>query len=104
MTFVPDFNNTTNIDDAMKMQLQAKENYELDFDSIKGEFIFLLDRSGSMAGAFMERAKEALILFLKSLPAGSYFNVYSFGTNFYSEFETSCKNEQKLSETIQKID
>jgi len=31
-------------------------------------FIFIVDRSGSMSGGKMETTKEALILFLKSLP------------------------------------
>lgn len=50
---MPDFNNAE-MDDALRMQLQANENYEVDFESAKGEFIFLLDRSGSMSGAYIE--------------------------------------------------
>jgi len=57
--------------------------------SAKCEFIFLLDRSGSMSGTRIENAKMALILFLKSLPPGSYFNVVSFGENFDKLFDES---------------
>ena len=48
------------------------------------EFIFLIDRSGSMyqGDKAIKTAKEALKLFLHSLPDGSFFNVVSFGTNF----------------------
>ncbi len=34
-----------------------------------------------MDGSVIEKAKEALILFIKSLPIDSYFNVVSFGSS-----------------------
>ena len=42
-------------------------------DAEKGKFVFLLDRSGSMQGGKMQLAKEALAVFLSSLPAESEF-------------------------------
>ena len=45
-------------------------------------FVFIVDRSGSMAGSKMETTKEALVLFLKSLPSDSIFEVISFGSTF----------------------
>ena len=53
-----------------------------------GEFTFVLDRSYSMTGNPMETAKEALKLFLHSLPLGSKFNVFSFGSDYESVFES----------------
>jgi len=41
--------------------------------------VFIVDRSGSMSGGKMETTKEALVLFLKSLPSDARFNVVSFG-------------------------
>jgi hypothetical protein len=46
------------------------------------EFIFLVDRSNSMAGDKLQMTQAALKLCLKSLPArNSSFNIFSFGTN-----------------------
>ena len=44
------------------------------------EYIFLVDRSGSMQGARIGTAKRALIMLLRALPTqGTSFNIFSFG-------------------------
>eukprot|EP00922_Rhytidocystis_sp_ex-Travisia-forbesii_P042983 GHVS01064244.1.p1 GENE.GHVS01064244.1~~GHVS01064244.1.p1 ORF type:complete len:883 (-),score=140.10 GHVS01064244.1:18-2666(-) len=46
------------------------------------EFVFLMDRSGSMAGPRMKQSKRAVMLFVKSLPPGCKFNIVGFGSTF----------------------
>ncbi|CAF3425625.1 unnamed protein product [Rotaria socialis] len=47
------------------------------------EFIFIVDCSGSMtADNGIGLAKEAMLLFIRSLPLGSHFNIIRFGSNF----------------------
>uniref|UniRef100_A0A087XPQ4 VWFA domain-containing protein n=1 Tax=Poecilia formosa TaxID=48698 RepID=A0A087XPQ4_POEFO len=75
-----------------------------------GEFIFLVDRSGSMGSGMnhktsqsrMDSAKETLLFLLKSLPMGCYFNIYSFGTTFEYIFPNSVKYTQKTMENALK--
>eukprot|EP00741_Cyanophora_paradoxa_P003097 tig00000663_g3006.t1 len=47
-----------------------------------GEFLFLVDRSGSMAGSKMEQTKNALQIMLRALPPGSAFDLVGFGSSF----------------------
>lgn len=64
-----------------------------------GEFLLLLDRSGSMQGTRIEMAREATLLFIKSLPPGCMFNVVSFGTGMEQLFPTSVPYTAKSVET-----
>ncbi|XP_011365512.1 von Willebrand factor A domain-containing protein 5A isoform X1 [Pteropus vampyrus] len=78
-----------------------------------GEFVFLMDRSGSMQGPMskqdksqlrIEAAKETLILLLKSLPIGCYFNVYGFGSCYEPFFHRSVKYTQRtMDEALRRV-
>ena len=65
------------------------------------EFVFVVDRSGSMSGSYIRSARKTLILFLKSLPEGSYFNIVGFGSSYKTLFhETVPYDEQHLEKAI----
>ena len=65
------------------------------------EFIFLVDRSGSMGGSYINSARETLVLFLKSIPEGNYFNIIGFGSSYQSLFKNTVPYDQKhLEEAI----
>ena len=59
------------------------------------EFIFLVDRSGSMRGSYINSARETLVLFLKSIPEGNYFNIIGFGSSYRSLFQNTVPYDQK---------
>ena len=66
-----------------------------------GLFIFLVDQSGSMRGNSINLVKQALLLFIKSLPVNSYFQLIGFGTNFkkYNE-EPVLYNKENVENII----
>ncbi|XP_053120965.1 von Willebrand factor A domain-containing protein 5A-like isoform X2 [Hemicordylus capensis] len=78
-----------------------------------GEFLFLLDRSGSMDNSSgvgrdspsrIQSAKETLVLILKSLPLGCYFNIYGFGSTHDSFYPQSVEYTQKtMSKSLQRV-
>lgn len=47
-------------------------------------FVFVVDRSGSMHGMRIEVTKQALKLFIQSLPFGCKFDILSFGSSWES--------------------
>lgn len=74
------------------------------FESAAAEYIFLIDRSGSMGGDPIQMAVEALRLAVKSLPPGSFFNVISFGSRFTELYESSVMaSDDTVADALAKI-
>jgi hypothetical protein len=103
LSFIPKFCQQ-GLGDAYKNSIEGK-TFETNIDNASGEYIFLLDRSGSMGGARMQKARDALVLFIRSLPQISYFNVVSFGSESERMFEQSVKNNDKnIKNAVSKIE
>ncbi|KAG7324289.1 hypothetical protein KOW79_012305 [Hemibagrus wyckioides] len=78
-----------------------------------GEFVFVMDRSGSMSCSMyngpdaQERiacARDTLLLLLKSLPMDCYFNIYGFGSRYNSFFPQSVQYSQDtMEQAVQKV-
>ncbi|CAI5693945.1 unnamed protein product [Oreochromis niloticus] len=79
-----------------------------------GEFVFLMDRSGSMdyhitnsmqQETRISSARDTLLLLLKSLPMGCYFNIYSFGSGYEHIFPKSVEySQQTMEEALKTIE
>ncbi|KAJ3078012.1 hypothetical protein HK102_004801, partial [Quaeritorhiza haematococci] len=67
-------------------------------NDIPSELIFLVDRSGSMEGARINQTRQALQLFLRSIPPKNFFfNIVGFGTSYQTLFPKSVEyNQQNL--------
>ncbi|XP_051518790.1 von Willebrand factor A domain-containing protein 5B1 [Myxocyprinus asiaticus] len=66
-----------------------------DLRSIQGEFIFLIDRSGSMSGVNISRVKDAMVVILKSLFPACLFNIVGFGSKYKTLFATSQSYDEE---------
>ncbi|CAI5693934.1 von Willebrand factor A domain-containing protein 5A-like [Oreochromis aureus] len=79
-----------------------------------GEFVFLMDRSGSMGCPItnskqqetrISSARDTLLLLLKSLPMGCYFNIYSFGSGYEHIFPKSVEySQQTMEEALKTVE
>ena len=75
-----------------------------DPDVANGEFIFILDRSWSMGGTRIKVAKDALQLFIRSIPPNSKFNIVSFGSKYESMYPNSIEyNNENMQYALDKI-
>jgi Mg-chelatase subunit ChlD len=74
--------NDFNYEKASTVTADDEEEDEEVIDIKPCEYIFLIDRSGSMSGQRINLAVEALTLFVHSIPYGSMFNIVSYGSSF----------------------
>jgi len=73
---------------------------------ITNEFIFVVDCSGSMEDENkIELARQAMLLFLKSLPVNCHFNILQFGSEYQPLFKemTVVYNEENTRQAEQLI-
>eukprot|EP00696_Hemimastix_kukwesjijk_P008933 gnl/Hemi2/21278_TR7053_c0_g1_i1.p1 gnl/Hemi2/21278_TR7053_c0_g1~~gnl/Hemi2/21278_TR7053_c0_g1_i1.p1 ORF type:complete len:311 (+),score=-22.41 gnl/Hemi2/21278_TR7053_c0_g1_i1:101-934(+) len=104
LTYMADFDKTS-VGDAYNNFEKAKESVKShSMDTIRGEYIFLLDRSGSMKGDRIAMAKNSLVLFLKSLPTDSLFNIVSFGGHHQLMYpQSALYSQQTVNTAVQQI-
>lgn len=102
---LPDFNPDQSEISYAKYEKDPKDNlFDINILKTKGEFIVLLDRSGSMSGSRIKMAREALIFFLKSLPPDSLFQIYSFGSTYDAIYSKTMEcTEKNINWAINKI-
>ncbi|KAM5126716.1 von Willebrand factor A domain-containing protein 5B1 [Mantella aurantiaca] len=83
------------------------KSVQTDLSKTQGEFIFLIDRSGSMSGVNIARVRDAMLVILKSLMPTSLFNIIGFGSTFRSLFPCSQSySEESLAiacESVKKL-
>jgi len=104
LSFIPKFNNLTT-DNAYQEYIASNFDNLGEMSESKGEFIFILDRSGSMCGDRIIMSKEALVFFLKSLPPESLFNVVSFGSDYKFLFpESKANSDEALDQALKEIE
>lgn len=85
LSFIPQFQENSEVSTGLETCFEERPEQQDVPEKLKEEhlcFIFIVDRSGSMSGTKMETTKEALQLFLKSMPPGTYFDIISFGDTF----------------------
>ena len=86
---------------AMMVTIKPAELFSApeSFLKFSGDIIFLADRSGSMEGKKISTLREALQVFLKSLPETCRFNLVGFGDSISSLWESPMQYNQNSLDT-----
>ncbi|KAH8828753.1 hypothetical protein DL96DRAFT_1526542 [Flagelloscypha sp. PMI_526] len=86
---------STTSNDTVAMGLTFVPRFKLPDHPAGMEYIFMVDRSGSMAGSGIKLVKEALVVLLRGLPSkGTQFNIVSFGSRCTKFWESSLAYTQ----------
>lgn len=80
------FSETKNAEQYVKMMLLPPAGTP---EQLAREALFILDTSGSMAGASIRQAKQSLLLALNRLKPHDFFNVYEFNNSYRQLFASS---------------
>ncbi|KAJ6542746.1 von Willebrand factor type A domain-containing protein [Mycena capillaripes] len=94
------------IHDTVAMGLTLVPRFKLP-ELNRQEFVFMVDRSGSMSNQRIEAAKKALVIMLRALPhQESLFQIVSFGSRTSSLWAQGSKpyNQETLEEATRHID
>ncbi|KAJ7145809.1 von Willebrand factor type A domain-containing protein [Mycena epipterygia] len=92
--------------DTVAMALTLVPRFKLP-DLSRQEFVFLVDRSGSMGGQRIAAARKALVVMLRALPhQDSLFQIMSFGsrTTFLWPHGSKPYNQETLEEATRHVD
>ncbi|KAJ7778519.1 von Willebrand factor type A domain-containing protein [Mycena metata] len=92
--------------DTVALALTLVPRFKLP-DLARQEYIFLIDRSGSMEGSRITAAKKALVVMLRSLPAkNSFFQIASFGSRCTQLWEDGSRpyNQMTLENATHHVD
>ncbi|KAJ6476291.1 von Willebrand factor type A domain-containing protein, partial [Mycena sanguinolenta] len=92
--------------DTVAMGLTLVPRFKLPEVS-RQEFVFMVDRSGSMGGKRIESARKALVVMLRALPhENALFQIMSFGSRSNSLWPHGSKsyNQETLEEATRHVD
>ncbi|KAJ7590273.1 von Willebrand factor type A domain-containing protein [Mycena floridula] len=92
--------------DTVSLALTLVPKFSLPDPSTQ-EFIFLVDRSGSMQGSRIAAARKALVIMLRSLPRkNTFFQIVSFGTDvdFLWNQGSRLYDQESLDEATRHVD
>lgn len=103
LSFTPAYcENSTNL---KEVDMDQKKKISDDTLQGSGEYIFLLDTSGSMSGSKIKMAVNSLIYFMKSLPPNSKFNIALFDSTFNLYYQKSVPyTEENAEATLARIE
>lgn len=104
ITFFPNFNIEDVDETYQRYQEDSQYEFQVDQNNLRGEYIFIVDRSGSMSGTRMSMTAQVLSQLLALLPKDSYYNVISFGSAYQAMYpESIYRSDENVKQSASAI-